>query len=123
MSTRDAVAQYVRAPKTVALAVATVLSMVAAFAIQRALVASELAFLAVIVLGVSVPTTLDSYDRLPAEYARVVGVVVVTCLAHWAVFLALFLGFRVGASELLAVAGALLLSVAASAVVGRSLQG
>lgn len=122
MSTRDAVAQYVRAPKTVALVAAAALSVVAAYATLTLVVASELAFLVVIVLGVSVPTTLDNYGLLPAASPRLVGTVVAACLAHWTVFLALFVAARTAASELVAAAAAFVVTVVASAAVGLSLQ-
>lgn len=122
MPFRETVARYLRAPKTVALVAATVLSVLAAYATVIVL-GSQLAFLVVIVLGVSVPTTLSSYGLLPDDYGQVVLAVVAACLAHWVVFLALFVALVAVTGELAAAAGAFVVTVVGSAVVGRSLQG
>jgi len=122
MSTRETVARRLRAPKTVALVAATALSVLAAAATAQVL-GSQLAFLVVVVLGVSVPTTLDSYGLLPDEYGRVVGAVVVAALVHWVVFLGVFVAVRPGATELVTTVVAFVVTVVASAVVGQSMQG
>jgi len=119
----DAVARYVRTPKAVGLAVATVLAVAAAYATAILFVSSQLAFLSMVVLGVSVPTTLESYGLLPATATRTVPLVVGACLVHWAVFLALYVAAVAVASDLVAAAVAFVVTVLAGAVVGRSLQG
>lgn len=118
----ERVARSLGAPKAVGLAVATPLAIVAAFATQAVLPSSQVAFLLVVVLGVSVPTTLESYGLLPDDPGRVVAVVVAACLVHWVLFLALVIGLLALAGELVAAAVAFVVTVLAGAVVGRSLE-
>lgn len=118
----ERVARSLRAPKTVGLAVATVLAIAAAFATQAVLPSSEVAFLVIVVLGVSVPTTLESYGLLPAALGSTVLTVVAACLAHWAVFVGLFLALGALAGELVAAGVAFVVTVLAGALVGRSLE-
>lgn len=117
------VAGYVRTPKTVGLAAAVVFAILGSYATVAVLVPSQVAFLVIVVLGVSVPTTLDSYDLLPASLGRTVLAVAVASLAHWAVFLALFVAAAAVTGELTAGAVAFVITVLAGALVGRSLQG
>lgn len=116
------VAGYVRTPKTVGLAAAVVFAILGSYATVAVLVPSQVAFLVIVVLGVSVPTTLDSYDLLPASLGRTVLAVAVASLAHWAVFLALFVATAAVTGELTAGAVAFVITVLAGAVVGRRLQ-
>jgi len=121
-STLDSAVRYLRTPKAVGLAAAVTLSIVGAYATGVILPSADVAFLVIIVLGVSVPTTLESYDLLPPSPGAVVLRVVVACLAHWVVFLALYVAATRVVGGTFAAAIAFVVTVLAGAVVGRSIE-
>jgi hypothetical protein len=121
MSTLDGLARWLRTPKTVGLLVATALAIAAAYATALLFPSSDVAFLVIIALGVSTPSTLENYGLLPDSAAGAAGVALAGCLAHWVVFLALYVAAASVAGQLVAAGAAFVVTVLAGGLVGRSL--
>lgn len=112
-SALSTVTERARAPANVGLAVAVVLALLVAYATEFWFDLSTVSYFALVVVGVSTPTTFENHGLLPDRLPAVVRRVAVGCLASWALLLATFTLAR----DALAPTGAAVVSFLVTALV------
>jgi hypothetical protein len=108
-------------PENAGLAVAVGLSVVGAYAIRLHVGAGVAAFLGLIVLGVSTPTTLASHDLSGTRLASAVVRAGVACLLTFLTYVGLVTLVAGRAGSLVAAVAAFLLTALAAEAVARGL--
>jgi hypothetical protein len=118
-SIRDLPARLVT-PENVGLTVAVVFSVCGAYAIRLRVGAGVAAFLGLIVLGVSTPTTLTSHDLLGTRFGRAVVRVSVACTLTFVTYVVLLIAVPGRDGTLTAPAVAFVLTALAAEGTGRA---
>ena len=108
-------------PENAGLAVAVGLSVVGAYAIRLRVGAGVAAFLGLIVLGVSTPTTLASHDLSGTRLASAVVRAGVACVLTFLTYVGLVTLVAGRAGSLVAAVAAFLLTALAAEAVARGL--